>query len=44
MKDFIWYLSVALGVSFFLILANYAFADENMTTIKYQDQSEGTTK
>ena len=38
MKDFIWYLSVAIGASFFLVLANYAFAGGNTTTIKYQGQ------
>ena len=26
MKDFIWYLSVALGVAFFLLVSHYAFA------------------
>ena len=37
MKDFIWYLSVALGVAFALLLTEYAFAD-NKTVIQYQGQ------
>jgi len=26
MKDFIWYLSVAIGVAFFLLVTQYVFA------------------
>lgn len=37
MKDFIWYLSVALGVAFALLVTEYAFAD-NKTVIQYQGQ------
>jgi hypothetical protein len=37
LKDFIWYLSVAIGASFFLVLANYAFADSK-TVIEYKGQ------
>jgi hypothetical protein len=37
MKDFIWYLSVALGVAFGLLVTEYALAD-NKTVIQYQGQ------
>jgi hypothetical protein len=37
MKDWLWYISVALGAAFFLLLAEYAFAD-NRTVIEYKGQ------
>jgi hypothetical protein len=37
LKDFIWYLSVALGAAFALLVSQYAFAD-NKTVIQYQGQ------
>ena len=37
MKDFIWYLSVALGAAFFILVAEYAVADSK-TVIEYKGQ------